>query len=344
MMEVESAPAATKAPPDSEPQSEQVAQDREQRQGTLARWLVRVGRKQAPLERGGGEEATKDTAILDKQTQAVIQSLVQLSLRHEAELGRLRSESAFLFFMDSPENPELGITPRIKQVAQEWSALFAAGTVKTPLRTLLLMAVVRELNQRLAQFLTCADRCEKAMTVGWLCEGHNALDPLWTYWGWNPREKRTDQMPVKTTEIQAQLSVLEGNIAKEGVLLNCRCAKDLEETEVEVYPFQATVGFRSAEANATHRTLQMLSRCTVCKLIGARIRPERRARQPVAKQLEENYLWQPSTVRGRGEAGSEKSRRRMAVGWDSWVRGGPASYEHGPQIASSTSGTVGQYW
>ena len=94
-MEVESAPAATKAPPDSEPQSEQVAQDREQRQGTLARWLVRVGRKQVPLERGGGEEATKDTAILDKQTQAVIQSLVQLSLRHEAELGRLRSESAF---------------------------------------------------------------------------------------------------------------------------------------------------------------------------------------------------------------------------------------------------------
>ena len=49
------------------------------------------------------DEAEKgEAAKLDKQTQAVIQSLVQLSLRHEAELGRIRSESAFIFFLDMP--------------------------------------------------------------------------------------------------------------------------------------------------------------------------------------------------------------------------------------------------
>ena len=46
--------------------------------------------------------------LLDKQSQAVMQLLVQLTLRHEAELGRVCSESAFIFFLDTPAaNPEL---------------------------------------------------------------------------------------------------------------------------------------------------------------------------------------------------------------------------------------------
>ena len=242
------------------------------------------------------DEAEKgEAAKLDKQTQAVIQSLVQLSLRHEAELGRIRSESAFIFFLDMPGvNPELGIILGVRMVAKEWTTQYTAGTVKSPLRTLLLMAVVRELKQRLEQFLANEERCSKAQALGWLCEGHNALDPLWTYWGWNPREKRqerTEQPSVQSTVIQAQLHALEQNLGKEGVLLNFRCTKDLEEeTEAEVLPFMATVGFRSSEANATYAALQMLSRNAVCKLIGTRVRPERLARQPVAKQLEENHL------------------------------------------------------
>jgi len=125
------------------------------------------------------------------------------------------------------------------------------------------------------------------------------MDPVWTYWGWNPKEKKqekTDQHPLQTTAIQAQLALLEANIAKEGVLLNFRCTKDLEQEfqpDLEAVPFMLTIGLRVQEAHAVHRAFQLLSGNAVCKLIGARVRPERLARQPVAKQLEENYLATP---------------------------------------------------
>ncbi|CAE7466301.1 unnamed protein product, partial [Symbiodinium sp. CCMP2456] len=244
------------------------------------------------------EEA--EGAHLDKATQAVLQSLVQLSLRHEAELGRLRSDCGFMLFLDTPTtNPEAGILPGVKKVAQEWATQYAAGNVKSPLRTLLMMAVIRELQSRLTAFLADENRCTKAMSIGWMAEGHQAMDPVWTYWGWNPKEKRqekTDQHPLQTTAIQAQLAMLEANIAKEGVLLNFRCTKDLEQEfqpDLEVVPFMLTIGLRVQEAHAVHRAFQLLSGSAVCKLIGARVRPERLARQPVAKQLEENYLATP---------------------------------------------------
>ncbi|CAE6971438.1 unnamed protein product [Symbiodinium sp. CCMP2592] len=103
--------------------------------------------------------------------------------------------------------------------------------------------------------------------------------------------EKTDQAPIKTTELQNHLNLLEQNIPKEGVILNFRCTKNMEEEiQGEVLPFMATVGLRAPDADATYRALKALSGCTVRKLIGTRIRPERLARQPVAKQLEENYL------------------------------------------------------
>ena len=244
------------------------------------------------------EAEDQEEAVLDKATQEVIKSLVQLSLRHEAELGRLRADCGFMLFLDTPQtNPAAGIMPGVKAVAVEWPQQFAAGTVKSPLRNLLMMAIIKELQTRLTAFLQDEDRCARAISAGWMAEGHNALDPVWNYWGWNPKEKRqekTDQQPMQTTAVQAQLQLLEANIAKEGVLLNFRSTKDLEkELDLEVVPFMITVGLRAPESHATHRALQLLCGSAVCKLIGARIRPERLARQPVAKQLEENYLSTP---------------------------------------------------
>ncbi|CAE7204909.1 unnamed protein product [Symbiodinium sp. CCMP2456] len=204
------------------------------------------------------EEA--EGVTLDKATQAVLQSLVQLSLSHEAELGRLRSDCGFMLFLDTPTtNPEAGILPGVKKVAQEWATQYAAGNVKSPLRTLLMMEVIRELQGRLTAFLADENRCTKAMTIGWMAEGHQAMDP-------------------------------------EGVLLNFRCTKDLDQEfqpDLEVVPFMLTIGLRVQEAHAVHRAFQLLSGNAVRKLIGARVRPERLARQPVAKQLEENYLATP---------------------------------------------------
>ncbi|CAE7198978.1 unnamed protein product [Symbiodinium microadriaticum] len=156
----------------------------------------------------------KEEAVLDKATQEVIKSLVQLSLRHEAELGRLRADCGCSWTQSRPIRLR-ACKPRIKEMATEWSTQYAAGTVKSPLRNLLMLAVIKELRGRLTTFLQDEERCGK-----------------------EKRQEKTDQQPMHSTALQAQLQLLEETITKEGVLLNFRSTKDLEkEQDLEVIPF-----------------------------------------------------------------------------------------------------------
>ena len=139
-----------------------------------------------------------------------------------------------------------------------------------------------------------------------MSQGHTALDPVWHYWGWDPKEKKPiklDQQPLQTTAIQAQLQVLEKAVPLDGVLTGFKSTKDLElDLEGEVVPMMGAVGLRASEPHAAHRAVTLLSGNAVCKLVGMRMRPERLAGQPAAKQLEENFI--QATVHGAGGGSS----------------------------------------
>ena len=138
----------------------------------------------------------------------------------------------------------------------------------------------------------CSSRGDRRMS-----QGHTALDPVWHYWGWDTKEKKPiklDQQPLQTTAIQAQLQVLEKAVPLDGVLTGFKSTKDLElDLEGEVVPMMGAVG---------HRAMTLLSGNAVCKLVGMRMRPERLAGQPAAKQLEENFI--QATVHGAGGGSS----------------------------------------
>ena len=70
-----------------------------------------------------------------------------------------------------------------------------------------------------------------------------------------------------------------------------RSTKGLDENydDVEVAPFLLWVGLRSNQAQLCYQVLQQLSGNAVTKLLGMRIRPERVARQPAAKKMEECF-------------------------------------------------------
>ncbi|CAE7261964.1 unnamed protein product [Symbiodinium sp. CCMP2592] len=62
-----------------------------------------------------------------------------------------------------------------------------------------------------------------------------------------------------------------------------------QDTQAEVVPFVITIGLRSEGAQKVFHGLRLLSGNAVMKLLGARLRPERGQRQPLAKQVETAY-------------------------------------------------------
>ncbi|CAE7348095.1 Pol, partial [Symbiodinium sp. KB8] len=257
---------------------------------THARWgRATTGAATGP---GGGESGA---GRLDKATQKLIQSMVKLSLRHEAELGRLRSETGFVLLLDTPtSSPELSFLPKLGEIVSEWTTKFTNGTVTSSLRIILVLSVIRELKTHLADFMKSEEKVEKAKLVGWLSEGRNSLDPVWHYFAWDPKEKkqhRTEQHPVKTTDVQQNLDLLERHMGSDGVTLNFKSAGEIPtEFTTEVIPFMLTISLRSQQATLCYQILQQLSGNAVTKILSTRIRPERLARQAAAKQVEESYL------------------------------------------------------
>ena len=103
--------------------------------------------------------------------------MVRLTLRHEQELGMLRAETGFMLFLDAPSHHELSFLPRLQGIGADWTEKCAAGTVKSPLKTLLLMAIAKELKTRLEAFRDDTERLERAMTTGWISQGSTQMDP-----------------------------------------------------------------------------------------------------------------------------------------------------------------------
>ena len=238
----------------------------------------------------------KEEAVLDKATQEVIKSLVQLSLRHEAELGRLRADCGCSWTQSRPIRLR-ACKPRIKEMATEWSTQYAAGTVKSPLRNLLMLAVIKELRGRLTTFLQDEERCGKAISAGWMSQ---CIGPGMELLGMEPQGEATRKdRPAAYAQhgVAGPASAVGGDHHQGRGVAELPQHKGLGEGAGPggdpLYDFMITVGLRTQEAHAAYRVFQLLSGNAVCKLIGARIRPERLARQPVAKQLEENYLSTP---------------------------------------------------
>ena len=148
---------------------------------------------------------------------------------------------------------ELSFLPRLQEIGADWTEKCAAGTVKSPLKTLLLMDIAKELKTRLEAFRDDTERLESAMTTGWISQGSTQMDPVWHYDVWNPKEKkqeRSDQHPVATTALLASLEILFQNIPAPGVIQRFRSTKGLDENydDVEVAPFLLWVGLRSNQA------------------------------------------------------------------------------------------------
>ena len=218
-------------------------------------------------ESGAGQSNTEVDSVHGEAQPPPRSGIGQTSLR----------SFGFVLLLDTPtSSPELSFLPKLGEIVSEWTTKFTNGTVTSSLRIILVLSVIRELKTHLADFMKSEEKVEKAKLVGWLSEGHNSLDPVWHYFAWDPKEKkqhRTEQHPVKTTDVQQNLDLLERHMGSDGVTLNFKSAGEIPtEFTTEVIPFMLTISLRSQQATLCYQILQQLSGNAVTKILSTRIR------------------------------------------------------------------------
>ena len=213
----------------------------------------------------------------------------------------------------------------LRGVALNWSELFTQGKVKSALKTVLALAMMRDMRERAEQTLRDEDKLQRCFNVGWARMGETALDPVWVYHTWNAQEKKQEVAevhPLKHTEALKLLDLLIEHLPREGVLTKFGSTKRLDlmkEFKTEVVPIMLQLGLRGQSSQQCYDALKTLSGCSIMKLQGVRWCPERAHKPPLAKALEDAYLatsfcdWAPR---------SQPSRTRGHVGRPRWPTGG----------------------
>ena len=236
------------------------------------------------------EENSSGTGTMDQATQSLIQSMTKLVLRHESELAHLRREMGYMLFIDTEPYSCL---EQLKLAATKWQDLYAENKVTSPLGLALMLGMVQVLRNKLEALLRNDTLQQRYKNCGWISDGPNAFTPMWHFFEWNPTEKKEFQAktpPLAHTRVLEILEEMERFLPQPGVLLKFRATKDItQEVQVEVIPFLITIGIRAEGAQKVFDGLRQLSGNGVMKLLGARLRPERGQRQPLAKQVEQAY-------------------------------------------------------
>ena len=101
------------------------------------------GKRQRP-------ETSQSSGTLDKQTQVLLQLMTRMTLRHEHELCRLRTETSFVMFCDTAEH---GILPKLRATAENWQTQYINNAVNTSLKVIMMMSWSRLLREQLDRVL-----------------------------------------------------------------------------------------------------------------------------------------------------------------------------------------------
>ena len=230
---------------------------------------------------------------LDQATQDLMSHMVRAMLRHEAEIQRLKQDLGYMVFIDTSG---LGCLPVLRKVAENWQDQYTKGTVTSPLRLVMFMAMLETLKTTAEETLADAEKLQRCMNVGWMVTGDNALSPKWVYHSWDPAAKKqivAPDPPISNAEALRLVDQLMKHIPQEGVLKNFKTSRRMtaqDQYKAEVLPFMVSIGLRGESSAICFNALRLLSGSAIMKLIGVRIRPERGQEPQLIKQLKQSYM------------------------------------------------------
>ncbi|CAE7315624.1 unnamed protein product, partial [Symbiodinium necroappetens] len=205
-------------------------------------------------------------------------------------ISRLRHDKNFVIFMRNDANGAL------------------AEQLTSPLRTVLIACMIRELMNQAQQAVATEDSRAKHLASEWLNQEGN-----WNYRRWNPAEKRLEldkkRTPLQHTEAIRLLNFLLKEMTGD-IIQRFAASKTLaflEKQGAQVATFHLEISLRGSRALEVYEALGRLTSCSLTNLIGVSMKRDTLPRSMMARRLADQVA--PAELLLRLQVFWEKSGR-----------------------------------
>ena len=242
--------------------------------------------KDRQSDRAWGESQPLTDTVSATQVRELLAMLTRLTLRQEDSIAALQADTSFMLYMDTAG--DMSMTTTLWEMSQRWKKLKEeeSSKVTQSLRVTLMTGLFMELKSRMELALDAKTRptFEKH---GWLTEGD---DPKWAFQIWDPEAKdmKTDpsQDPIPHThmlkDVARLLTLLPTNLVQKFHATRPMAA----EYQSNTLTMMIMISNRGQPADELYGLLRGLCDSCALRLVGARMRPHRQRRQPLAQALE----------------------------------------------------------
>ncbi|CAE7784182.1 unnamed protein product, partial [Symbiodinium sp. KB8] len=271
---------STAAPPEGTLAKQKDQPNKRQRQDQEA--TAREETTTARQGKGRGKHGKHDNHLSES-----LRLLARLLIQHEDQLAALRVDKAFVLFA---RQDQFSIIPAMYAISQEWHSKREADpdTVQSPLRTLLLACLIKELMQRVQKMVATSEGQDKLKAAGWLSPTGE-----WHFMKYCHKTKKLIPNKEKASMDHSEvirlltflLTAMQGDIIHK--FCSTRPLKQLEPTEDHKPQavFLLEVGLRGEKSWEVHEAFCTLSGLAAWQLIGLSVKRETLQRTAVAKKV-----------------------------------------------------------
>ncbi|CAE7653774.1 jockey\pol, partial [Symbiodinium sp. CCMP2592] len=184
-----------------------------------------------------------------------VRLISKVVLQQADALQLLQQDRGLMMFLKQDSR---SVLPSMLAMAREWRQKKEQGdpALVSPLRTVLLAGLLKELLQRLQAISATAEGRKSAQAAGWMTEGGD-----WSYMRWCPKAKRlltdSSKPALQHTEAVRLLNMLYSN-TKGDIVLNFHSTtgmQRLEDQGATTAAFKLEISLRGQDATEVHQAL-----------------------------------------------------------------------------------------
>ncbi|CAE7409505.1 unnamed protein product [Symbiodinium sp. CCMP2592] len=253
--------------------------------------------KDQPSKRPRQEDSTQKPGnqVLQKQqgnrpTGNLMESLkllARLLVQHEDQLAALRMDKGFVLFA---RQDQFSLIPAMYAISKEWNHTRETEPEKlqSPLRTLLLACLIRELMQRIQKMVATTEGMDKLKAASWMTAGGE-----WCFMKFCHRTKKLIPNPAQSAMAHDEvirlltflLTAMQGEIIHK--FCSTRPLKQLEGSadQKPQAVFLLEISLRGEKAGEVHEAFSRLANLSVWQLIGVSMKRESLQRSNAAKKV-----------------------------------------------------------
>ena len=149
----------------------------------------------------------------------------------------------------------MSVTPGLVQISKDWHSRLEAGdlALQSPLRTLLLACLIKRLRELMVLMTSTPEAIAKLQAAEWLDQAGE-----WTYFRWNPQEKKlkrhaekgTISQPALLEKVDFLLANLLGDIVQK--FSSKQKLYEMEEESPTTATFFMSISLRGALSHQVH--------------------------------------------------------------------------------------------